>query len=164
MQYSVFVKLEPYLGQWFVNKYGGSVPVVLERGCTESRFIEASLDRMPSDAVPKLKAEEGEVEIILPHYKAFDVETYNYLSPTDLKMLHDVIREAFLLNLDTDYLKVATLLSSRKGPQKQDWVESWMRKHGIVFDDTNFNTVLKILRRLHDSKRRSILRMKNKKK
>lgn len=160
MKYSVFIKLEPYLSDWFINRNGGSQPVELQRNSLEFRFLELHLDKAPKDYIPQINPEEGEIEVYLPHFRAYDIETYNYLSETDKKSLHTILREKFRYDIERDFLSYYRLFDEGMRMRLDDFANSWMSKHGITNDDTNYNSILKILQRLRENKRKRQKRCK----
>lgn len=54
----VYLKLEPYLAQWFVNEMGGE-PVQLPKRSAEADILEYFLKPTPKGVLPELKQEGG---------------------------------------------------------------------------------------------------------
>ena len=48
----IYLPLEDYLAQWFVNEHGGERPVHLLRGSIESKALETYLDAAHNDFGP----------------------------------------------------------------------------------------------------------------
>ena len=45
----IYLPLEDYLAQWFVNEHGGERPVHLLRGSIESKALETYLEKLPEE-------------------------------------------------------------------------------------------------------------------
>ena len=52
----IYLPLEDYLAQWFVNEHGGERPVHLLRGSIESKALETYLEKLPDDIEPEVFA------------------------------------------------------------------------------------------------------------
>jgi len=144
MQYTVFLTLEPYLAQWLAHESGGNNPIPIKRGSAEAELLQLFLKKQPTDPdyVPQLRPLPGQVEILLPYFKHKDIRTYNYLPPRGEVCLHQCIRNRFKVMLWKDLHTVGNVV------KRNDIVISeWMAAHGIQDDDTNWNTIAKILQR-----------------
>lgn len=142
MTYSIFLDLEPYLAQWLKHEHGGEYPIRIKRGSAEADVLEYYLTPQPKSKQPKIIPHSGEVEIVLPWFKHKDIRTYNHLPHKATVLLQELIRTRFRVNLWKDLYTIKNLT------QRTDiTIEKWMVKHGIEFDDRNFNTIAKILQR-----------------
>ena len=144
MKYTIFLTLEPYLAQWLAHGCGGKDPIPVIRGSAEADLIEAFLKKPPKDPdyVPQLQPLPGQVEILLPCFKHKEVRTYNYLPPRGEICLHECIRNRFKVQLWKDIFSFDNI-----GWRYKDLIEKWMEDHGIEVDDTNYNTIAKIVQR-----------------
>ena len=144
MQYTVFLKLDPYLAQWFQHECGGEYPIRLKRGSIEADLLACYLKPQPKDKgyVPQLRPNEGEVEIVLPYFKWKDIRTNNYLPPRAAIVLQECIRTRFRVALWKDLHTVGNVVK-----RTDVTISAWMKEHGIAFDDKNWNTIAKILQR-----------------
>lgn len=144
MNYTVFLELEPYLAQWLRHQSGGEYPIRIKRGSAEADLLECFLRPQPKDPdyTPQLKAEPGQVEIVLPWFKSKDIRTYNYLSPKAAVCLHMCIRNRFHV---TFWKEMYTLANVKRCINIS--LEEWMEKNGIEVDDRNYNTLQKIFQR-----------------
>ena len=144
MIYTVFLNLEPYLAQWLQHESGGEYPIKLKRGSAEAVILECFLKLQPKeeDYVPQLRPEEGQVEIVLPCFKRKDIRTYNYLPPRAAICLQECIRNRFRVALWKDLYTIGNLTK-----RTDVTISAWMKEHGIVDDDRNWNTIAKILQR-----------------
>lgn len=139
----IYLELEPYLRQWLINDNGGESPVVFRKYSIENRILKIYLIPLPPNAVPNLPSETS-VAIVIPEYPGGDPKRVNYLPVAAMKELHDCIRERFLIELWTDLHQFGHI-----GKRRDKLIEAWMEAHGIVVNDTNFNTLAKIYQRQH---------------
>ena len=82
----IYLPLEDYLAQWFVNEHGGEVPVHLTRGSVESKTLELYMAKLPEGVEPEVCA-DGKLAVRIPTFRNRPPETYNYLPPRALSML-----------------------------------------------------------------------------
>lgn len=141
---TVFLTLEPYLAQWFINDCGGSYPIQLRRGSAECDILEALLKTPPKDDsyIPQLAPLENQVEIVLPNFRSKDTRYYYYLSPRAAVVLHACIRNRFNVQLWKDLHTIGNVTK-----RNDIAISEWMREHHIEDDDRNWNTIAKILQR-----------------
>lgn len=144
MAYTIFIHLEPYLAQWLQHESGGEYPIRIKRGSAESDILECYLRAQPKDEdyIPQVKAEEGQVEIVLPCFKRKDIRTYNYLPPRAAVSLQECIRNRFRVALWKDLYTIGNVVM-----RTDITISRWMTAHGIQDDDRNWNTIAKILQR-----------------
>ena len=142
--YSVFVTLEPYLAQWLIHECGGEQPIRVKRGSAESDILELWLTKPPKDPswTPQLTALPGQVEIILPYFSHKNIRCNYYLSPRGEVCLHACIRNRFRVQLWKELHTVGNVIR-----RNDIAISEWMEKHGIEDNDTNWNTIAKILQR-----------------
>ena len=150
----LYVKFEPYLAQWLINDNGGTTPIEFRKYSIENRILRSFLTPLPPNAVPNLPSKNS-VAVKIPEYPGGDPGRVNYLPVAAMKMLHDAIRERFLIELWTSLHQFGHI-----GKRRQDLVVAWMEVHGIEVNDTNFNTILKIYQRQHKSYTTKIRRAK----
>ena len=144
MKYTVFLTLEPYLAQWLAHESGGANPIPIKRGSAEAELLQLFLKRQPRDPDfrPQLRPLPGQVEILLPNFKHKDTRIYNYLPPRGEVCLHQCIRNRFKVRLWEDIFAIKNVTWRYK-----DRIEKWMERHGIQVDDTNYNTIAKLVQR-----------------
>lgn len=144
MKYTVFLTLEPYLAQWLCHHHGGVYPIRLKRGSAEAEILQLFLTPQPKDPdyKPQVKPKPGQVEIILPFFKHKDIRTYNFLSERGEICLHACIRNRFKVQLWKDLHTVGNVVK-----RNNIAISEWMKENGIEDDDTNWNTIAKILQR-----------------
>ena len=142
MKYTIFLSIEPYLSQWLIHESGGEYPIKLKRGSAEADILELFLQPQPKQEgyIPQFRPEEGQVEIVLPCFRRKDIRTYNYLPPKGAVRLRDCIRNRFLVMLWKDLYTIRNLTK-----RTDIAISEWMKQHGIVDDDRNWNTIAKIL-------------------
>ena len=148
MDYFEFIDLEPYLAQWFAHENGNTYPIEIKRGSAESDLLQFFLQPQPRDPEYRvqIKALPGQVKIKIPWFKYKDIRTYNYLSPAGRSAIHGCIRNRFKVKLWKDLHTVGNVI------QRNDIaITTWMEAHGIEVDDTNWNTIAKILQRCRAS-------------
>lgn len=142
--FCIYLDVEPYLKQWFINDMGDEHPVTLVRNCAESDIIKNWLIKLPEDEKPQL-SNQNMLAIYIPSYKDIDTETYYHLSPAALRLLKQCIRNRFVVELWKDLHNFGYI-----GIQKQDVIYAWMEAHHIEPTETNFNSIAKIYQRKRD--------------
>ena len=80
--------------------------------------------------------------MVIPCFKHKDIRTYNYLSERAEICLHACIRNRFKVALWKDLHTVGNVVK-----RTDITISEWMAAHGITDDDTNWNTIAKILQR-----------------
>ena len=76
----IYIHLDDYLAQWFINDQGGKYPVELKRGSVESNILETFLAKQPEDIPQQTEANNPDaVKIAIPFFKSKDVQYFNYL-------------------------------------------------------------------------------------
>lgn len=131
-QFCIYLKLEPYLRDWFINDCGGGVPVHLRKGSAESDILLCFLQKQPS-STPDLPSDE-DVAIFIPTFKDKDPRVYNYLGASGKRALKRCIKTRFDVELWRDLQKFAMF----KGHLKQDLIYAWMETHHIEINETNW--------------------------
>ena len=77
--YFLYIHLDDYLAQWFINDQGGKYPVELKRGSVESIILESFLAKQPEDIPQQTEANNPDaVKIAIPFFKSKDVNYFNY--------------------------------------------------------------------------------------
>lgn len=71
----IYLPLEDYLAQWFVNEHGGEVPVHLTRGSVESKTLELYMAKLPEGVEPEVCA-DGKLAVRIPTFRNRPPETY----------------------------------------------------------------------------------------
>ena len=146
MRPTIFLTLEPYLAQWLKHECEGKYPIPIKRASAEAEVLLLHLRKEPRDPDfrPQLWAEPGQVEIVLPAFKSLDTRFYRYLPQEGAVCLRQCIRSRFKVALWKDLHTVGNVVKRTK-----ESIEHWMETHGIEVDDTNWNTIAKILQRNH---------------
>lgn len=134
----IYIKLEPYLKDWFINENGGTNPLKLKKGSQEHDILKLFLEKSPNDYVPHIK-QDNEVAIELPFFKNKDPRTYNYLPARALDALRDTIRTRFTIQLWEDLHNFGSI-----GKRQDNLIYAWMHKHGIEDTETNWCAISKI--------------------
>lgn len=151
----IYLKMEPYLRQWFIHENGGEVPVHLRRGTPESDIFQAFISKAPEgwEATP----EEGSVPIVVPMYKSLNPENWCYLPPRAMQTLYNCIKASFDVQLFQELNAIG-----QKGTLLSDLIYSFMEKHGIEDDQTNWHTLAKIFMRKRKSYMANVRRKRKK--
>ena len=157
--FCIFLEFEPYLQQWLIHENGDELPILFPKLSVENRILETYLIKRPSHVSAEFP-NPGSIAIGIPHFRHTNPEVYNYLPKGAKTELHEVIRNRFIIQLWTDLHRFGHI-----GKRKDHLVEAWMEAHGIEVNDTNFNTILKIIQRQHKSyiERQRYKRKKSKK-
>lgn len=133
----IYLDLEDYLAQWFVNEQGGGVPVRLSRGSVESKILEVYLVKCP-DGVSPQTAGLGLLPVAIPSFRYRPPEVYNYLPQRAMNALLKCIRNRFDVQLWNDIHNFG-LITKRQ----DEIIYAWMEKHGIDMTETNWNAIAK---------------------
>ena len=143
IQFTVDIYLEPYLAQWYIHENGGQHPIVPKKLSIESRVLETFLRTRPNrPAADNPKPNLVKVELVIPHFRCKDPQYYNYLPKPAKGELKRDIRNRFVWDLWKSLNQFRYI-----GMRRDNLVIAWMEAHGIEFDDTNYNTILKIYQR-----------------
>jgi hypothetical protein len=148
MQKIIYLKMEPYLHQWFVHENDGKEPVSLRRGSPEINIFRAFIAKKPEGWSAEDEKEEGAVAIAVPQFKMLDPEYWCYLPPMAKQALYNCIKASLDVQLFQELHFVRP-----QGLMLRDLVYAFMEKHGIEDTETNWNTLSKIYKRKLDSHR-----------
>lgn len=154
----VFVKLDPFLAEWFLHEQGGGDIIELEKGTMEYIMLEQFLMPLPKGENRQYTAYPNEVTISVPPAKSKDFRINCYLSERGKIALRKCIRNRFIIQLWEDLYQFENINMNIK-----DLVLAWMESHGITCDDTNFNTIVKVYQRQRNKYYQRDRRKKNKK-
>lgn len=140
----VFITLRPYLAQWLRHEHGGARTIHLRRGSPERDILEHGLRPAPrsKNFIPQMKPLPGQVAIEVTCFKYKDIRIFNYLPPHMTAALVACIRNSFHVQLWRELFWVGT--DERRSDIS---ITDWMKAHGIELNETNFNTIAKILQR-----------------
>lgn len=133
-QVLLYLKLEPYVAQWFVHEMGGE-PVRLPKRSSEADIIEFFLEPTPTNAVPNLR-EDGRIAICIPSFKHKDATYFNYLAPKAMAALARCITIRFRVQLWQDLHKLHGIECCLT-----DLIYAWMEKHGIECTEQNWEAI-----------------------
>lgn len=153
---NLYLNLDPYLAQWFVNEAGGMSPVKLQRGSAESEVLQLFLTTPPKDWVPDTNSPDA-VEIIIPQFANKDTRYSFYLPPAAAKLLADLIRARFDICMWKELHKFSNLFL-----RQDNLIYAFMERHGIEPDERNFNAIAKRYQRKRDLYRKKNYRDRKK--
>lgn len=137
-QFLLYLPLEDYLSQWFINDQGGESPVKLSRGSVESKILEVYLMKRPKDLEPDINI-EGKVPIVIPEFRNRPPEYYNFLPKFAVVSLQNVIRSRFDISLWKDLNGFGNIIRNRQ----DELIFAWMEKNGIELNEKNWNAIAK---------------------
>lgn len=133
----IYLNLDTYLRQWFVNSHSGEVPVKLRKGSIESKILEISLKKWPKD-VPVKPADRNAVPIAIPAFRYKPAEIYNYLPKSGREALVKCIRQRFDMEVWEDLHHFG-----RIGKELKEVIYAWMEEHKMENTEENWNAVSK---------------------
>ena len=141
-EFTVAIKLTPYLKEWFVHENGGHYPVKLIKNSNESIIMQYFLKERPADA---RCVEDANCLIYIPTYKYLDVRKFNYLAPKAIAALESAITNRFKIQMWKE-LHVLENGHTDIG----DAISGYMEKHGIsgVRGDTNWESIRQMYYRM----------------
>ena len=140
----VYIRIEPYLRQWFVHDHDGKTPVELRRGSVESKVLEVYLSPQPKDSVPDSGGEDT-LAIRIPTFRHKPPETYNHLPKYAQAALINCIRNRFDVELWNDLHHFGRIWR-----RKDELIYAWMENHGIEMTEANWNAIAKRYQRQRD--------------
>lgn len=150
----LYLELEDYLAQWFINDQGGETPVRLIRGSMEWCMLEQFLQTPPADYVPQIEG-DGSVCIVLPNFRSKDTRCNFYLPPKAAEALKACIRNRFDIDMWNALHRFDAIF------HRQDHlIYAFMEKHNIEMTEKNWNAIAKRYQRKRDIYKR-IERRKN---
>lgn len=147
-QFTFFIKLPPYLGDWYRNRCGGTDPIKPIKGSQVSDIIKRFVALQPKDTLPQLYPKEGEVAIEIPENRIKPAEFYNHMPPRAKEAVLETIRLEFTIELWEDINSFKNL-----GKQRDKLIYAWMEEHGIKDTETNYLAIAKIYQRKRDTAR-----------
>lgn len=150
----LYLELEDYLSQWFIDSHGGNEPVSLIRGSAEWGLLEIYLKTPPKDYVPEVGG-VGYVAIELPNFRSKDTRTNYYLPQKAKEALKSCIRTRFDIEMWAEIHRFSNLFK-----RKDDLIYAFMEKHGIELTEKNWNAIAKRYRRKRDIYKRKLRRKK----
>ncbi len=133
-QFNIYLKVEPFIRQWLVNKYGAE-PIKFDIASVENSTIRLFLQKQPKDSVPQTQ-QPDEVAICIPESKAKPTVTYNYLGPYGKNALRETIEDVFKRQLWNELYDL-----SQCGCSVLNAVRAWMEANGI---DIEYDYVIKM--------------------
>ena len=151
----LYLEIEDYLAQWFINDQGGNNPVRLIRGSMEWGLLEQFLQTPPADYVPQVGG-EGLVCIELPNFRSKDTRNNYYLPPKATELLKACIRNRFDIAMWNALHRFTALF------QRQDnLIYAFMEANCIDMTEKNWNAIAKRYQRKRDIYKRIERRKKN---
>ena len=140
----LYIDIDQYLAQWFINEQGGNNPVHLIRGCMESNILEQFLQKPPKDFVPELNNGD-KLAIVIPEFRHKPPAYYNHLPPKATQILVNCIRNRFDLELWNTLYRFTSVFK-----RQDQLIYAFMEKHNIDMNETNWNAIAKRYRRKRD--------------
>ena len=137
-RFLIYIPLEEYLAQWFINDQGGENPVRLTRGSVEAKILEVYLMKRPEDTDPDIDT-IGKVAIAIPEFRNRPPEYYNHLPKFAISSLQNVIRQRFDISLWKDLNGFGNIIRNRQ----DELIYAWMEKNGIELNEKNWNAIAK---------------------
>lgn len=160
MEFYIYLKMEPYLAEWYINENEGEHPIHLQRGSVESDIVSLFLMRRPKDKEPDL-GQDANIRIVIPYFKNRDPQYFNYLPERAKTALVKTIYTRFVVQLWQDLHKVENLSGIIT-----EIIYGWMEMHGITPTPENCETLRQCYYRkrklYHDSVARKAKRQRMK--
>ncbi len=147
----LYLHLDDYLAQWFVNNMGGGDPVSLSRGSIESTILEQFLTTPPDGYTPQ--SSDDDVRINIPAFRSKDTRYNFYLPPKATELLKTCIRNRFDLVMWDELHRFANIAL-----RQDEIIYAFMEKHGIELSEKNWNAIAKRYQRKRDIYRKKVRR------
>lgn len=144
----LYLQIDDYLRQWFVDQNGGSVPVKLPKGSPEASVLFYFLKCPPEGYVPE-KPAENDLPIVIPQFKGKDTRYCFFLPETAKDVLREMIRTRFDLDM---WSVLSKMVLQFKRLDKA--IDAFMESRGIELTEKNWNAVNKRFQRKRDIYRR----------
>ncbi len=151
----LYLELEDYLAQWFINDQGGNNPVKLIRGSMEWVLLEQFLQPPSPDYTPTID-NSGTVCIVLPNFRSKDTRYNFYLPPKATEALKTCIRNRFDIDMWNSLHRFSAIFN-----RQDNLIYAFMEKHGIELTEKNWNAIAKRYQRKRDIYKRMLRRSKN---
>lgn len=151
----LYLELEDYLAQWFINDQGGNNPIRLIRGSMESGLLEQFLQTPPPDYRPVVDG-TGMVCILLPNFRSKDTRYNFYLPPKATEALKTCIRNRFDIEMWNSLHRFSAIFA-----RQDNLIYAFMEKHGIELTEKNWNAIAKRYQRKRDIYKRMARRAKS---
>lgn len=97
--FSIYIKVKPFVRQWLIHHYGN--PVEFPAQSVENATIRRFISKLPQGKQP-LPCAEDEVSIRIPDSKQKPVLTYNYLGPHGKAAVIECIEDNFRRQMWSD--------------------------------------------------------------
>ena len=168
----LYLLVPDYLAQWYANEcrrdehamddhyeikvYHFPDPVSPIRNSLESKILKEYLTKQPSEGPTHRLAN---LAIAIPYYRNRDPRIYNYLNPKAKGLLYQTMRNRFQIQLWRAIHSIDTEVT-----RKDLAITAWMAQNGIEYNDTNYNSIVKVYDRLEATYRRAENRKKSKEK
>jgi hypothetical protein len=136
MEYVIYLKAIPCLADFINHTFGN--PVRLDRDSPETRIVRKLLSRTPPGKMPDAAGTaDFNLTVIIPWFKEADRRVYNYFSPAAKKVLVESFNQIMERSMIDEIGKVETFYSGKISAL----IYSWMEKHGIEDNQTNWYTI-----------------------
>jgi hypothetical protein len=150
-----YMKLEPYLAQWLVNRLGN--PVRFPAQSNENAIIRRFVQRPPDGTAPDLPG-DGLIAVAIPDSKAKDPQYYHYMGVKAKRALAEAINDLFTMCLWND---VRDLLDEGQNGVNTI-IEAWCEMHGVTADSEAVRQRYYRLRRKYASQGVNLLNFEKK--
>lgn len=143
-KFSIFIPIEPYLLQWLIHEAGAPPPIEIRPRSPEADILQLYLQCPPRNKewIPQLHAEPGQVELLIPYFRHPDTRKHYFLPKRGKIALRECIKNRFRVQLWKDMHTIGNTIR-----RKDIAISEWLEAHGIEDNDTNWNTIAKILQR-----------------
>lgn len=141
LMYTLTLDCEPYLRQWYIDHTGSEEPVKIPRKSPEASLLLFGL-KPKSQSYP-IKTSSSALTIQIPTFKGLNPDSYIFLPEKSRKAFISILRAKFDLQLFRDIIKPGLFAANQ-----DEITTAWMEAHGIEINDTNFQTIIKKLKRM----------------
>lgn len=122
----LYLRLEPYLAQWFNNEYNYASPIFLKKGSSEADILETFIATQRDGRKGEVRPDQANVVIALPSFRDKPPRHYNYLPPRGRAALERNIYVRFRVMLWKDLQSIEHVECPLT-----DRIYAWMEQHGI---------------------------------
>ncbi len=146
MNFVVYIKVAPYLRQWFLHRYGGKEdrPIVFPRKSPLQKLLHTLIEPRPASWKPDKPIEDG-IPIMLPSMESKDPKRWCFIKEKHRRVLARMMKLCFEVDCYS-YLKKMHGLG--RIPMLKDAIYGYMEMNGI--DVVYYDTICKWYQRARE--------------
>lgn len=143
-QYSVYIKVPDYLGQWLRHEFWNpdTGRVEFPRGSAPRAVLQSLLSKCPRTDLSH-PDRSGEIPVEVPTFKGINPHLYNHLADAGKKALVSTVKRMFQNMMWQELYPLFT-----HNVQITDVIYAFMDRHGIDRTEKNWETIRQMYHRM----------------